>query len=191
MSDLVGAVLAALRGRAGPARLRVGVFHRGNPALLRAVLAEGHATVVAGDRFRSLFKIAEQLGPSGARPFTIVEARFSALPFRRGSLDALVLTRGLPSGADPTPTLAALKQYLRPGGAIVFPHPVADGGRGHVGRALHVLRRGILPPRQRHELCESAMAAGFREVSQIDPPGWGLAPWIVTAGVAGRSASLN
>jgi hypothetical protein len=186
MSDLAGAILAALRRRAGRARLKVGVFYRGDPAVLRAVVAEGHATVVAGDRFRALFKIAGQFGPVGSRPISIVEARFSALPFRRSSLDALVLARGLPSGADPTPTIAALKQYLRPGGALVFPHPVTDGGRGRLARPLHVLRRGILPPCPRHALCESAMAAGYREVSQIVPSGQWLAPWIVTVGVAGR-----
>jgi len=186
MSDVTGAVLATLRGRAGRARLRVGVFYRGDPALLRAVLAEGHLTVVAGDRFRALFKVAERLGPAGARPFSIVEARFGALPFRPGSFDALILTRGLPSGADPTLTIAALRPYLRPGGVIVFPHPVTDGGMGRLSRALHVLRRETLPPCPRHALCESIMRAGFKEISQIVPAGRGIAPWIVTAGVVGR-----
>jgi hypothetical protein len=164
----------------------VGVFYRGDPDLLRALLAEGHLTVVAGDRFRALFRVADRLGPAGPRPFSIVEARFGALPFRPSSLDALILTRGLPSGADPAPTIAALRPYLRPGGALVFPHPVTDGSLGRLSRALGVRLRGTLPPCPRHVLCESAMSAGFKEISQIVPAGRTVAPWIVTAGVVGR-----
>jgi hypothetical protein len=186
MSDVAGAVLAALRGRAGRARLRVGVFYRGDPTLLRALLAEGHLTVVAGDRFRALFRVAERLGPAGSRPFSIVEARFGALPFRPASLDALILTRGLPGGADPALTIAALRPYLRPGGALVFPHPVTDGPVSRFVRALRLPSRGTLPPCPRHALCESIMSAGFKEISQIVPAGRTIAPWIVTAGVVGR-----
>ena len=186
MSDVKGAVLAALRRSAGRARLKVGVFYRGDSRLLRAVLAEGHATVVAGDRFRALFKIAEQLGPPGVRPFSIVEARFAALPFTPSSLDALVLTCGLPSGADPSLTIAALKPFVRPGGVIMFPHPVTDGKLGSLSRVLRVLRRGTQPPCQRHTLCASAMSAGLKEISQIVPGGRGVVPWVVTTGVVGR-----
>jgi ubiquinone/menaquinone biosynthesis C-methylase UbiE len=186
MSDVAGAVLASLRRRAGRARIKVGVFYRGDPALLRALLAEGHATVVAGDRFRQLFRVAEQLGPVGARPFSIVEARFEALPFGPGSLDALVLTRGLPSGADPAQAIAALKPFLRPGGVIVFPHPVTDGRAGALSRVLRVLWRGTQPPCARHALCASAMSAGLKEISQIVPAGRGGAPWVVTMGAVGR-----
>jgi hypothetical protein len=186
MSDVRGAVLAALRRSAGRPRLKVGVFYRGDPRLLRALLAEGHATVVAGDRFRALFKIAEQLGPPGARPFSIVEARFTALPFAPSSLDALVLTRGLPSGADLSPTIAALKPFVKPGGVIMFPHPVTDGKLGRLSRVLRVLRRGMQPPCRRHTLCASAMSAGLKEISQIVAGAKGAAPWVVTAGVVGR-----
>jgi len=186
MTDVAGAVLAALRRGAGRARLKVGVFYRGNPGLLRALLAEGHVTVVAGDRFRALFRIAGKLGPPGARPFSIVEARFAALPFRPSSLDALVLTGGLPRGADLAPTIAALTPFLKPGGAIVFPHPVIDGKLGALSLALCALARGTQPPCRRHALCASAMSAGLREISQIVPRGRGAVPWIVTAGVVGR-----
>jgi len=186
LTDVAGAVLAALRIRAGRARIKVGVFYRGDPGLLHALLAEGHATVVAGDRFRALFRAAQRLGIPGLRPFSIVEARFAALPFRLGSLDALVLTRGLPGGADPAATICALKPFLRPGGAIVFPHPVTDGRLGALAGAVGLLRRGTQPPCRRDLLCASAMRAGLREVCQVVPRGRTAAPWIVTSGVVGR-----
>jgi len=187
LTDVAGAVLAALRKSAGRARLKIGVFYRGNPGLLYSLLAEGHATVVAGDRFRELFRAAERLGIPGERPFSIVEARFTALPFRPSSLDALVLTGGLPRGADPATTIRAFMPFVRPGGAIVFPHPVTDGARGVLVRPLRVLRRGTQPPCRRDVLCASAMSAGLREISQIVPPGRRGAPWVVTAGVVGRA----
>jgi hypothetical protein len=187
MSDVAGAVVAALRARAGRSRIRVGVFYRGDLALLLALLAEGHPTVVAGDRFRALHKAAERLGPPGARRFSIVEARFDALPFAPASLDALVLARGLPSGGEPEATIAALKPFLAPGGVLVFPHPVTDGRRGFLASASRVLRRGMQRPCRRHVLCASAMGAGFRDVRQLVPAGRGAVPWIVTSGSAGRA----
>ena len=191
MTDVAGAVLAALRRSAGRARLKIGVFYRGNPGLLCSLLAEGHATVVAGDRFRVLFRAAERLGFPGERPFAIVEARFTALPFRPSSLDALVLTAGLPRGADPAVAIRALTPFVRPGGAIVFPHPVTDGRRGALVRPFFALRRGTQPPCRRDVLCASAMSAGLREISQIVPPGRGGAPWVVTAGVVGRGGDRS
>ena len=186
MKDIAGAIASALRRRARGGRLRVGVFYRGRLAALDAVLSDGHETIVAGDSFRALFKAASRTGGAGRRSRVLVEARYGALPFRPGSLDALVLTDGLPRTADLTGALAALRPFLAPGGVLVFPHPVTDGRRGPLSRLLRAPFLGTLAPLSRSALCENAMAAGYCEIGQEVPKGRGLVPWIVTVGASGR-----
>jgi len=186
VSDLAGAIVAALRRRANGEQLRVGVFHRKEFEALGAVIAEGHWTAVAGDNFRALFLSAQRLGSAGKRSYRLAEARFDALPFRPGSLDALVLTCGLPRGLGAEAAMKALKRFLAPGGALVFPHPVTDGKRGRFARLLRLPFWKTLPPLSRHSLCRDAMSAGYCDVGQIAPAGRGAVPWIVTFATSGR-----
>ena len=186
MSDVAGAIAAAIRRRAGGEKLKVGVFYRGDPESLRAVLALGHHTIVAGDSFRALWRAARRIGVPKSHSFRLVEARFDALPFRPGGLDALVLLRGLPRGAAYEPTIARLKELLAPGGVVIVPHPVTDGRRGRLTRLLRAPFFRTLPPLARHALCRGAMAVGYRDVGQVVPAGRAVIPWIVTFGAAGR-----
>lgn len=189
MTRVAGAIAAALRARAGGERLKVGVFYRRGPGALAAILDLGHDTVVAGDSFRAIYRAARRIGAPKGPSFRIVEARFDALPFRPGSLDALVVAGGLPRGPEIERALAALRAFLAPGGVLVFPHPSTDGRRGGLVRILRAPFVRTRPPLARETLCAAAMAAGYREVGQLEPAGRRLVPWIVTFGAAGRPAA--
>lgn len=185
MSDLAPTVVRALRERAGGRRLKLCVLCRGNLSLAEAVLAEGHRSVVVGDRFKTLFALQQRLEDIGQRPIAIVEAELGALPVARFSLDALVLSRGLPAGGSAVETLTRLRQLLAPGGLLIWPHPTVEGTRGKLGRVLIPVRSGIAAPAHRHELTAWTMEAGFRCVGQLAAEG-SPAPWVVTTGTAGR-----
>jgi hypothetical protein len=186
MSDVAGAIAAAVRRRAGGGRLKIGVFYRRDPERLAGVLNLGHDAVAAGDSFRALWKAARHLGVPKSRAFCLVEARFDALPFRPGGLDALVLLSGLPRGAPYEETIASLKRFLAPGGTLIFAHPVTDGRLGRLARLLRSPFLASLPPLPRHALCRGAMAVGYGDVGQIVPAGRALVPWVVTFATAGR-----
>lgn len=185
MSDLTPTVVRLLRERAGGRRLKLGALCRGNLSLVEAVLAEGHRSVVVGDRFKTLFALQRRLDSIGSRPIAIVEAELDALPMTRWSLDALVLSRGLPAGGPAVETLVRLRQLLAPGGLLIWPHPTVDGTRGRFGRVLIPARPGIASPARRHDLCAWTMEAGFRGVGQLAAQG-GPVPWVVTTGTSGR-----
>jgi hypothetical protein len=185
MSNLDAVVIRRLRSTAGGRRLKLGVLCRSDLDLVEAVAAEGHPTLVLGDRFRRLFALSRRLDRIGSQPSLIVEALFDALPVAQRSLDALVLSGGLPRGASPTETLARLRGLLAPGGLLIWPHPTTDGTRGRLGRVLVPARRGIAPPARRHRLCAWVMEAGYGAVRQ-QPATGGPVPWVVTSGVAGR-----
>jgi hypothetical protein len=185
MSDLDLTVVRLLRSASGGRRLRLCVLCRGNLGLVESVLAEGHPSIVVGDRFRTLFSLHRRLAGIGARPITVIEAELDALPIARWSLDALVLSRGLPSVDRPSATLARLRRLLAPGGVLIWPHPTIDGSRGRLGRVLVPARRGIAAPAARHRLCALTMKAGFCAVGQRSTHG-GAVPWVVTTGRAGR-----
>ncbi|MBW2276306.1 MAG: hypothetical protein JRF63_02375 [Deltaproteobacteria bacterium] len=185
MSDLPSTVIRLLRSSAGGRWLKICVICRGNLGLVESVLAEGHPTVVVGDRFRTLYSLHRRLGGIGPRPIVVIEAELDALPLKAWSLDALVLSRGLPSGDRAAETLTRLRRLLAPGGLLIWPHPISDGTRGRLGRVLVPARRGVAPPSERHRLCASVMQAGFRAVRQQTTQG-GPAPWVVTTGSAGR-----
>ncbi|MCP4677126.1 MAG: hypothetical protein GY854_16750 [Deltaproteobacteria bacterium] len=180
MSKLASVIVRLLHGR----KLNVAVLHRGNPSVAESIAGEGHRVVIAGDRFRSLYKLYRKFDiRSETRP-VITEAKLDALPIRVRSLDALVLTSGLPSLGSPVHVLGDLRDLLRESGLLIWPHPVRDGTRGKLGRLVVPGRRAMLPPMKRHELSALTMQAGFSEVSQVAVPG-GLVPWIVTTGRVG------
>lgn len=180
-STIVRLLRVAFRGR----RFKLCIWCRGNPRLAEEVLAEGHKSIVVGDKFRTLFALHERLGGIGSRPITIVEAHLDAIPVRQSSLDAIVLCCGLPAGAPAVDRLAQLRGFLVPDGLLIWPHPIIDGTRGKFGRILVPVRRGVAPPAKRHRLCAWTMEAGFRNVGQ-QPASGGPVPWVVTTGVAGR-----
>jgi len=185
MSDLAATVVRLLREAALGRQLRLCVLCRGNLALIEAVLAEGHPSIVVGDRFRTLYNLHRRVENIGLRPISVIEAELDALPLRPWSLDALVLSRGLPSGGRAAETLARLRQLLAPGGTLVWPHPVEDGTRGRLGLLIAPARRGIAPPAARHQLSALTMRAGFCAVRQHAASG-GAVPWVVTTGSTGR-----
>jgi len=185
MTDLEATVIRLLRTAAGGRWLKLCVICRGNLGLAESVLAEGHPTIVVGDRFKTLFKLHSRLRGIGPRPILVVEAELDELPLKAWSLDAVVLSRGLPSGDGAPETLTRLRRLLAPGGLLVWPHPTSDGTRGRLGRVLVPARRGVAPPWERHQLCAALMRAGFRAVRQQTAQG-GPAPWVVTTGSAGR-----
>jgi hypothetical protein len=185
MSDLDATVTRLLRSTAGGRRLKLGVLCRGDLALVESVIAEGHPTVVLGDRFRRLFALSRRLDRIGSRSVVVVEAFCDELPVAQRSLDALVLSGGLPGGASPAHTLARLRGLLAPGGLLVWPHPTTEGTQGRLGRVLVPARRGVAAPARRHRLCAWVMEAGYRAVRQ-QPTSGGPVPWVVTSGTAGR-----
>jgi hypothetical protein len=185
MSDVDATVIGLLRLSAAGRRLRLGVLSRGNIGLVAALAAEGHRTMVIGDRFRKLFAVHRRLEDIGLRHVLVVEASLDALPVALRGLHALVLANGLPGGAAPAQTLARLRLLLAPGGLLIWPHPVIDGVRGRLGKAMAPARLGTAPPAARHRLCAWAMAAGYRAISQR-ATSRGPLPWVVTTGTAGR-----
>ncbi len=183
-SKLAREIVRLLRLAAGGRKLRVAIVCRSGPSVAESIAAEGHSVIVTGDRFRSLYKLYRRFDIySESRP-VIAEVTLDALPIRVRSLDALVLTSGLPSLGSPVHTLGDLRSLLRESGVLIWPHPVRDGTRGKLGRLMVPRPRAMLPPMKRHELSALAMQSGFFEVSQVAVPG-GLVPWIVTTGLAG------
>jgi hypothetical protein len=158
-------------------QLSVGLLLLGNSSVAGRLAQNGHRVVIIGDRFRLLFRLYNRLkglAPGPPEPL-LIEACFDALPFRAGSLDALVLTGGLPRGPSPVETLETLRTLLKPSGLIIWPHPLAT--------ALGGLWR--VKPVAREHLTAWAMGAKFEGVGQRQLPGT-LRPWVITTGQAGH-----
>jgi ubiquinone/menaquinone biosynthesis C-methylase UbiE len=115
----------------------------------------------------------------------VVEARFGYLPIGDQNLDVLIMSCGLPKGDQPLVTLKRLRRLLKPGGLLVWPHPVTDGLRGQAGRLADLFRRETLSAVCRRQLCAWTMEAGFGEVGQEQIQGL-IFPWVVTIGRAGN-----
>ncbi len=186
--DLRSMIISEIGKRARGRRIRAGVFFRGNPSLVEAIAALGHRTVVMGDRFPQLFALRQLIRDNGFTPLTIVETRFSDLPIASRGLDVLVLSRGLPGSADPRETLLRLRNFLAPGGLLIWPHPIADGARGVIGKLLVPYRRGMISSAKSHRLCRWLMEAGYGEIGLRRPKGNGPVPWAVTTGTAGPAS---
>jgi hypothetical protein len=183
MSSVNQQIVALLRRKARGQGLIVGVFHRGASGLVQAVADDGHRVLIVSDRFGPLLSAYQRVG-GGTRPnLLFVEARWQAFPLRQRSLDALVLSCGLPRGNSALDTLIELRQLIRPGGLLVWPHPLADGVSGWFGRLVAPLRWRTLSPFRREVLCARTMEAGFADVEQ-ELPSRQLLPWAVTSGRA-------
>jgi len=180
-SDIVNIVKNASRGRP----LRVGLFLRSNIGLAVDLSEMPLRTVVVGDHFSPLFRF-QRRSPRSAGRVATVEARLGALPIAAGSLDVVILSRGMPSPAAPSTTLEELRALLVDGGLLIWPHPITDGGLGSAGRIASPFRPGVTRALARSELCSLTMAAGFKEVGQIVSRGRGIFPWAVTTGIAAR-----
>ncbi len=177
---LAKAIVDILRPQANGRRLNVGLLLEGNLAVAEQVAAEGHRTVVMGDKFRLIYAFYRRVNNGDEpRPLT-AETRFSALPIQKQSLDALVLSRGLPRGMDPQPTLVRLRNLLKDAGLLIWPHPYSDGLRGRVGKVLTKARLGSIHPLERQRLSALAMASGFVDVGQVLVRG-PFVPWVVTS----------
>ena len=140
MGNLSETVLQELNRGREQGRRTVGVLFQGNPAMVQQILAEGHNTIVLGERFRSLYSLYKQT--QSAQPPTplVVEARFDALPIRPGNLDALVLSQGLPTADLPRDRLVQLRALLKDSGLLVWPHPITNGVSVEEIRAIiHVI----------------------------------------------------
>lgn len=185
MRDLSAAIDQVLGGYAAGRRLRVGVLYRGDPEVVARVAAAGHALVVVGERFFPLLGLHARMGEELRARVLFAEARFGAEPLRPLSLDAVVLSRGLPSGERGIEALERLRGFLAPTGLLVWPHPVSEGWASRVARLFHPGRWPRGRVLRRAELSALTMAAGFAGVGQIAARG-PLFPWVVTHGRAGR-----
>ncbi len=179
-NKLPSTIVDMLKSASGRRSLNVGLLLDGNLSIAEQVAALGHRTVVMGDRFRLLYRFYRHVSKGdGHQPLT-AEARFGALPVQKQSLDALILSRGLPSGAAPEIMLARLRNLLKDTGFLIWPHPVTDGWRGKVGRVIYSSRGGNLRPIARQRLSALAMESGFVDVGQV-LVGGPLVPWVVTS----------
>ncbi|MCP4599841.1 MAG: hypothetical protein GY847_04750 [Proteobacteria bacterium] len=184
MSKLAGTIAHLVRSAAGGRRMNMGLLYRGNPEVAEQIAADGHRIVVVGDRFRLLYRVHSRLRGLSKKSPLIAEVGLDALPIRNHSLDALILSGGLPSGNTPKQMLCVLRGLLKETGLLVWPHPVKDGLSGKIGRIVIPYRPRTVSAVLRHELSALAMESGFREVSQVVVPG-PFVPWVVTTGRAG------
>lgn len=170
--------------RGGEQRRRtVGVLFQGNPAVVQQILSEGHTTIVLGERFRWLYSLYKQTQSAEPPKPLVVEARFDALPIRPGSLDALVLSQGLPVADLPRKNLVQLRTLLKDSGLLVWPHPITNGIGGVFRRLFAPYRRDIFRALPREQLTALAMESGFSEIGQTSFTRK-LMPWVVTTGLA-------
>jgi hypothetical protein len=183
MSKLADTISDELTSATGNRRLTVGILFQGHSAIVQRIVADGHRTLVIGERFRILYSVYKQTRTGNPPKPLLVEALFNALPIRPGSLDALVLTEGLPLANVPRDTLIQLRNLLKDSGLFVWPHPVTDGIGGKVGRAFVPYRRGTVHAIPRDQLCSLAMASGFSEIGQVRLRRKFI-PWIITTGLA-------
>jgi hypothetical protein len=185
MSDINGTIVQLLRDCVHDRRLSVGLFYRGNLSLAQRVISEGHRTLLLGDRFPKLYLANSRIDPASRRTSMIIETRFESLPIAHRSLDLLIMSSGMPTGDSPVVTLMRLRGYLRPGGTLIWPHPISDGFMGKLSRAVDPCRRKNLNAALRRQFCTWTMEAGFSEVGQTNASG-ALFPWVVTCGRAGN-----
>ncbi len=166
-------------------RLTVGVLLQNNSTIPQRIVASGHRVVVIGDRFRILYSAYKQTRKADPPAPLMVEALFNAVPIRPGSLDVLILSRGLPMATLPQDTLIGLRALLKDGGLFVWPHPVSNGIGGKIGRALIPFRPGTFHAIPRDRLCTLAMESGFAEIGQV-PVARKIIPWVITTGLAAK-----
>ena len=151
--------------------------------MVQQILAEGHHTIILGERFHRLYSLYKQtLGTQPPKPL-VVEARFDALPIRPGSLDALVLSQGLPVADLPQMKLVQLRTLLKDSGLLVWPHPVTNGIGGVFRRLFAPHRRDLFRAVPREQLTALAMESGFSEIGQTAFTRK-LLPWVITTGLA-------
>jgi hypothetical protein len=181
---MIDAIISLLRAEARGRPVTVAVFSRGNPRLVLRVVAEGHPTLVVGDRFGPLYRAFERLQREHGGNVLFAEARLDALPVAQGSVDVVILSMGLPGGTAPAPAISLFMDLARPGGLVIWPHPVSDTTRGRLGRLIVPWRPGAARATPRHELCALAMRCGLGNVAQA-PSTRPFFPWAVTSGRVG------
>lgn len=184
MSDDIPTIVASsLRSAAGSGELRVGLFHRDRISMVEKLRDEGHRAIVLGDRFRKLYAAYRRLSEVAKQRIAVVETKLDALPVTFRGLDAFILSAGIWDGQSPTETLCRLREFIKPGGLLVWPLPTADKMLGRVARAVARPKRKIRIP-FRSDICAWMMRAGFGDISQIPAKG-ALSPWVVTIGRVG------
>jgi hypothetical protein len=185
MSRLADTILHKLESVGGNRKLTVGVLFQGHSPIVQRIAAEGHRTIVIGERFRLLYRVYKETEKTNSTKPLMVEAHFDALPIRPGSLDALVLSQGLPLVEMPGETLVQLRSYLKDCGLLIWPHPVTDGIGGTLGRLFFPYRPGTFHAVPQDQLCTLAMASGFSEIGQTLLKRK-LIPWAITTGLAAQ-----
>jgi hypothetical protein len=158
--DVIDArIAAAARGRRRTIAL---VLDRQRDAALR-LLESDHRVLIAGDRFMPLWRIWKR------RPFRAADALLAetrdALPIAPSSVDVLVFLRPFPVDGAPAAVLSDLSSLVRPGGLLLWTHPLVTGfWRRLLLRLTPRRRRPTMTAR--HELCRAAMAGGLARVEQ-------------------------
>ena len=184
MANRAASVADRLRAFGGGRPLDVCIFARGSLAVVERVAAEGHRTVVVGDRFRPLFAAHNRLEGMGSAAFLAIEATFDDLPLAHRALDALILPGGMPAGHQVADALTRLRATLRRGGLLIWLHPSTDGLRGRFGQLFTPLLPRTARAMSRPELCAAVMAAAYGEIRQEQTSGR-LLSWSITSGIAG------
>jgi hypothetical protein len=185
MSRLADTILHELESAGGNRKLTVGVLFQGHSPVVQRIAAAGHRTIVIGERFRILYRVYKKTEKANSTKPLMLEAHFDALPIRPGSLDALVLSQGLPSAELPGEALVQLRSYLKDSGLLIWLHQVTDGIGGTFGRLFFPYRGGTFRAVSRDRLCTLTMASGFSEIGQtllIRK----LIPWAITTGLAAQ-----
>ncbi|MDD5307502.1 MAG: hypothetical protein PHU25_09305 [Deltaproteobacteria bacterium] len=181
---MIDEVISLLRAQARGRRVTVAVFCRGNPALVARVAAEGHPTLVVGDRFGPLHAAFGLVPREPGDGLVFAEARLDALPVAPGSVDVVILSMGLPSRVAPASAISLFMDLVKPGGLVVWPHPASDTARGRLGTMLVPWRPGMARAVPRHEQSALAMRCGLSNVAQI-AAARPFFPWVITWGRVG------
>jgi hypothetical protein len=164
-------------------RARVCVIMSRDDQVARAVASQGHRLVVAGDRFKPLFRFNQRNRPYN--PVLAVETEFRALPLLPEAFDVIIVARPLPGGSDLGRELQRLRQFLKSGGTLMWIHPIYRGLAGRLQRAF----APRLHRMERHILCRTAMEQGFRQIGQETVRGYRGARYVLTRATLQRHLS--
>ena len=137
--------------------------------------------VVAGSHFKTLWKIHTSPKLKNTNVLT-VETISPYYPFAPDSFDIIILTGNMPKSSDiknESVFLKGIKTYLKKEGIIYWVSPIKQGRFSKL--LSKIIRKKVL---ERHELCQSAMAAGFIGVGQKLVYVKGIGSSVLTYGTA-------
>jgi hypothetical protein len=184
MTKIGDVVVDIIRSTAKNRKLRIGILLQGDERIAERIVADGHQIVLIGEKFPLLYRVYKRLSSPQVQKPLIVEANFTDLPIGKGTLDAIVLLRGLPKNGPPKQALLTFRSLLRQSGIFIWPQPITEGFGGKVGQMIAVSRTGTMGALPRVQLTSLVMGSGFKDVGQVLLTGKFI-PWVVTTGLVG------